>query len=159
MFEAFISGLFLIFQWPALGFLFLGIFIGIWFGAVPGLGGVTGLVMIIPFTFDMQPVAAFAMLLGMYAVTSTSDTIASVLLRIPGTAASQATIIDGYPMARNGQAVRAFGAAFTASAFGGVFGALILAASVPLNLADHPGIHLTGTVHARCVGGFRWLAR
>ena len=81
MFEAFISGFFLIFQWPALGFLLLGIFIGIWFGAVPWLGGVTGLVIIIPFTFDMQPVAAFALLLGMYAVTSTSDTPA---LCVPG---------------------------------------------------------------------------
>jgi TctA family transporter len=134
MFEAFISGLFLIFQWPALGFLLLGVFIGIWFGAVPGLGGVTGLVIIIPFTFDMEPVSSFALLLGMYAVTSTSDTIASVLLGIPGTAASQATIVDGYPMAKKGQAARAFGAAFTVSAFGGVFGALILAASVPLIL-------------------------
>ena len=134
MFEAFLSGLYLIFQWPALGFLLLGVFIGIWFGAVPGLGGVTGLVIIIPFTFDMAPVSAFALLLGMYAVTSTSDTIASVLLGIPGTAASQATIIDGHPMAKKGQAARAFGAAFTVSAFGGVFGALILAASVPLIL-------------------------
>ncbi|MDH3738510.1 MAG: tripartite tricarboxylate transporter permease [Alphaproteobacteria bacterium] len=134
MFEALISGLVLIFQWPAIGYLLLGIFIGIWFGAVPGLGGVTGLVILIPFTFDMQPVSAFALLLGMYAVTSTSDTIASVLLGIPGTAASQATILDGHPLAKKGHAARAFGAAFTVSAFGGVFGALVLAISVPLIL-------------------------
>ena len=71
----------------------------------------------------------FALLLGMYAVTTTSDTIASVMLGIPGTAASQATILDGYPLAQRGEAQRAFGAAFTVSAFGGVFGALLLAAS------------------------------
>ena len=134
MLDAFITGLILVFQWPAIGFLLLGILIGIWLGAVPGLGGVIGLVILLPFTFGMETVSAFALLLGMYAVTTTSDTIASVMLGIPGTAASQATILDGYPLAQKGEAQRAFGAAFTVSAFGGVFGALILAASLPLVL-------------------------
>ena len=80
-------------------------------GAVPGLGGVLGMILLLPFTFDMEPVHAFALLLGLFAVTSTSDTIASVMLGIPGTAASQATILDGYPLAKKGQAARAFGAA------------------------------------------------
>ena len=91
MFDAFITGLVLVFEWPAIGFLLLGVFIGMWLGAIPGLGGVIGLVLLLPFTFDMEPVPAFALLLGMFAVTSTSDTIASVMLGIPGTAASQAT--------------------------------------------------------------------
>ncbi len=134
MFEALLTGLVQVFQWPAIGYLFLGILIGIWLGAVPGLGGVIGLVLLLPFTFGMEPVPAFALLLGMYAVTTTSDTIASVMLGIPGTAASQATILDGYPLAQKGQAARAFGAAFTVSAFGGVFGALVLAVSLPLVL-------------------------
>ena len=134
MLDAFITGLFLVFQWPAIGFLLLGILTGIWLGAVPGLGGVIGLVILLPFTFGMETVSAFALLLGMYAVTTTSDTIASVMLGIPGTAASQATILDGYPLAQKGEAQRAFGAAFTVSAFGGVFGALVLAASLPLVL-------------------------
>jgi putative tricarboxylic transport membrane protein len=109
MFEAFFTGLLLVFEWPAIGFLMLGVFIGIWLGAVPGLGGIIGLVLLLPFTFEMDPVPAFALLLGMFAVTSTSDTIASVMLGIPGTAASQATILDGYPLAQKGQAARAFG--------------------------------------------------
>jgi TctA family transporter len=134
MLDAFITGLILVFQWPAIGFLMLGIVLGIWLGAVPGLGGVIGLVILLPFTFGMETVSAFALLLGMYAVTTTSDTIASVMLGIPGTAASQATILDGFPLAQKGEAQRAFGAAFTVSAFGGVFGALILAASLPLVL-------------------------
>lgn len=134
MFEAFLEGLTLVFQWPAIGFLFLGVLIGIWLGAVPGLGGVLGLVILLPFTFDMDPVPAIALLLGMYSVTTTSDTIASVLLGIPGTAASQATILDGHPLAQQGHAARAFGAAFTVSAFGGVFGALILSVSLPIVL-------------------------
>ncbi|MEC7488347.1 MAG: tripartite tricarboxylate transporter permease [Pseudomonadota bacterium] len=134
MLEALLGGLSLVFQWPAIGYLVLGVFLGIWLGAVPGLGGIIGLVILLPFTYGMDPVSAFALLLGMFAVTSTSDTIASVMLGIPGTAASQATILDGYPMAQQGKAARAFGAAFTVSAFGGVFGALILAVSIPLVL-------------------------
>ncbi len=134
MIEAVLDGLLLVFQWPAIGFLVLGVLLGIWLGAVPGLGGIIGLVILLPFTYGMDPVSAFALLLGMFAVTSTSDTIASVMLGIPGTAASQATILDGYPMAQQGRAAQAFGAAFTVSAFGGVFGALILAVSIPLVL-------------------------
>lgn len=157
MFDAFITGLFLVFEWPAIGFLMLGVFIGIWLGAVPGLGGIIGLVLLLPFTFGMDPVPAFALLLGMFAVTSTSDTIASVMLGIPGTAASQATILDGYPLAQKGQAARAFGAAFTVSAFGGVFGALILAVSLPLILPiilsfNSPELFMLGVLGLAMVG-------
>jgi putative tricarboxylic transport membrane protein len=157
MLDAFITGLVLVFQWPAIGYLVLGIFIGIWLGAVPGLGGVIGLVILLPFTFGMETVSAFALLLGMYAVTTTSDTIASVMLGIPGTAASQATILDGFPLAQKGEAQRAFGAAFTVSAFGGVFGALILAASLPLILPiilafGNPEIFALGILGLSMVG-------
>ena len=157
MLDAFITGLLLVFEWPAIGFLFLGIITGIWLGAVPGLGGVIGLVILLPFTFGMETVSAFALLLGMYAVTTTSDTIASVMLGIPGTAASKATILDGYPLAQKGEAQRAFGAAFTVSAFGGVFGALILAASLPLVLPiilafGNPEIFALGVLGLSMVG-------
>ena len=157
MFDAFLAGFLLVIEWPALGFLLLGVFIGIWLGAVPGLGGIIGLVLLLPFTFGMEPVPAFALLLGMFAVTSTSDTIASVMLGIPGTAASQATILDGFPLAQKGQAARAFGAAFTVSAFGGVFGALILAVSLPLILPiilsfNSPEIFMLGILGLSMVG-------
>ena len=132
MLDALLSGFVLLFQWPALGYLGLGIALGLYFGAVPGLSGLVGMAILLPFTFGMEPISAFAFLLGMYAVTTTSDTIASVMLGIPGTAASQATILDGYPMAMRGEAARALGAAFTVSAVGGVLGALVLAASIPL---------------------------
>ena len=157
MLEAFLLGLSQVFEWPSIGFLFLGVFIGIWLGAIPGLGGIIGLVLLLPFTFGMDPVPAFALLLGMFAVTTTSDTIASVMLGIPGTAASQATILDGYPLAQKGHASRAFGAAFTVSAFGGVFGALILAASLPLILPiilafGSPELFMLGVLGLAMVG-------
>lgn len=113
-------------------FLFMGVLAGLALGAIPGLGGVVGMAMLLPFTFDMQPHAALAMLVGLTAVTTTSDTIPSVLFAVPGTTGSQATILDGHPMARNGEAGRAFGAAYMASLLGGVFGAIILALSIPL---------------------------
>ena len=132
MFDAALSGLVSVVAWPAIGYLFLGVFIGLYFGAVPGLSGLVGMAILLPFTFAMEPVPALAFLLGMFAVTTTSDTIASVLLGIPGTAASQATILDGYPMAMKGEASRAFGAAFTVSAVGGLLGAVVLGLSIPI---------------------------
>ena len=132
MIDGMLAGLVLALAWPALGYLLLGVFLGLWIGAVPGLGGAVGLALMLPFTFGMDPVPAFALLLGMYAVTSTSDSIASIMLGIPGTVASQATILDGYPLAKQGQAARAFGATYTVSAFGGVLGAILLAASLPI---------------------------
>ena len=157
MFDAFLTGLDLVLSWPTIGYIILGVSFGAWLGAVPGLGGIIGLTLLVPFTFDMDPVPAFALLLSMISVTATSDTIASVLLGIPGTAASQATILDGYPLAQKGQASRAFGAAFTVSAFGGVFGALILAVSIPLVLPiilafNAPEIFMLGVLGLSMVG-------
>ena len=134
MIDGMLAGLSLVLSWPTFGYLLLGVFIGMWVGAVPGLGGVVGLVLLLPFTFSMDPVPAFALLMGLYAVTSTSDTISAILLGIPGSVASQATILDGYPLAKKGHAGRAFGAAYTVSAFGGVFGALLMAVSLPFIL-------------------------
>ncbi len=115
-----------------LAFLFLGVIIGLVLGVIPGLGGIVGLAILLPFTFGMDPYSAFALLLGMGSVTTTSDTIPAVLFGVPGTSGSAATILDGHPMARRGEAGRAFGAAYTASLFGGVFGALLLAVSIPI---------------------------
>jgi len=134
MLDGMLQGLALAFIWPAPLYLMIGIVIGIWVGAVPGLGGAVGLALMLPFTFPMDTVPAFALLLGMYAVTSTSDSITAIMFGIPGTVASQATILDGYPLAKKGQAARAFGAAYTVSAFGGVVGALLLAVSLPVIL-------------------------
>ena len=134
MFDALVQGLELIFQWQVLAYFALGCGIGILLGAVPGMGGAIGLVLLLPFTFSMEPVSAFALLLASWASTSTSGAITSVLLGVPSTAASQATVLDGYPMAKRGEAARALGASFTASAIGGVCGAAALGISLPLIL-------------------------
>jgi len=132
MWEAFAAGLIHLMQWQIIGFMLLGVVIGLWIGAVPGVGGLVGLAIILPFTYDMQPIAAFALMLSLFAVLGTGDTITSVLLGIPGGGA--ATVVDGYPMAKRGEAARALGAAYTCSMLGGVIGGFIMAASLPFIL-------------------------
>ena len=105
--EAAYAGLLQVLTWSSFSYLLYGVGLGMFIGAIPGLGGVVGLIILLPFTYEMEPVHAFTLLIGLYAVTSTSDTIASVMLGVPGTAASQATILDGFPLARKGQAQRA----------------------------------------------------
>lgn len=157
MIEALLSGLGLIFQWQVLGYFALGCVIGVWMGAIPGLGGAIGLVLLLPFTFGMEPVSAFALLLASWASTSTSGAITSVLLGIPATAASQATVLDGYPMAKRGESARALGAAFTSSAIGGVCGAAALGVSLPLILPiilafESPETFMLGVLGLAMVG-------
>src|SRR5262249_46376421 len=82
---------------------------------------------LLPFTFNMDPYAAFALLLGLGATTATGDPIPAVLFGVPGGAASAATVLDGFPMAKKGEAGRAPSAAYMASLMGGVFGAMVMA--------------------------------
>ncbi|MCW8885172.1 MAG: tripartite tricarboxylate transporter permease [Motiliproteus sp.] len=103
-----------------------GVFLGLTIGIFPGLGGIAGLSLLLPFLYGMDPVSALAMLIGLIAVIPTSDTFTSVLMGIPGSSSSQATVLDGFPMAKKGHAARALAAAFSASLFGGLFGAVIL---------------------------------
>ncbi|MDD2888050.1 MAG: tripartite tricarboxylate transporter permease [Aliarcobacter sp.] len=107
-------------------YLFGGVLLGIIVGILPGLGGIVGFSIMIPFIYGMDVTSALAMLIGMVAVIPTSDTFTSVLMGIPGSSASQATVLDGYPLAQKGQASRALAAAFTASLIGGLLGAIIL---------------------------------
>ena len=101
-------------------------------GIIPGLGGTVGMSILLPFVFGMDPVSGIGLLVGMVAITQTSDTFSSVLLGVPGTAGSQATIMDGYPLARMGQGRRALSAAFTASGIGGLLGATALLLLIPV---------------------------
>lgn len=109
-----------------LTYMLLGIVVGLGVGILPGLGGIAGMSLLMPFIYGMDPVSAIAMLVGMVAVIPTGDTFTSVLMGIPGSSASQATVLDGYPLAKKGQAARALSAAFSASLMGGVFGAILL---------------------------------
>ena len=113
-------------------FLAAGCIMGIVLGIVPGIGGLTGTAMLLPFTFNMDPYSAFALLLGLGATTATGDPIPAILFGVPGGAASAATVLDGFPMAKKGEAGRALSAAYMSSLMGGVFGALLMALTIPI---------------------------
>ena len=126
------SGLYLVLNPTTLGLMLVGIALGFAVGILPGLGGPTVLALMLPFIFTMQPVEAFAFLLGMAAVTATTGDITSILFGVPGEPTTAATIMDGHPMAKNGEAGRALGAALMSSLVGAVFGALALALAIPV---------------------------
>ena len=122
----------MLFQVKPMIFMLIGCFIGFWVGILPGLGGVTTLALMLPFIYKMTPIEALPFLLGMHSVIQTTGDITSVLFGIPGEATTVATIIDGHPMAENGEAGRALGAALMSSLVGAVFGALFLACAIPI---------------------------
>jgi putative tricarboxylic transport membrane protein len=113
-------------------FLCLGVLIGLAIGVLPGLNGIVGMAMLIPFTYNLDAYTAFALLLGMAAVITSSDFITAVLFGVPGHVGAAATVIDGHAMAKKGEAGRAFGAGFASSLAGGVVGAIVLAVSIPI---------------------------
>ena len=110
----------------ALAYLATGVLLGLSVGVFPGLGGIAGLSLMLPFMFGLEPVYGLALMIGLVAVVPTSDTFASVLMGIPGSSSSQATVLDGFPLAKQGQAARALSSAFASSLFGGLVGAIFL---------------------------------
>ncbi|HEV8340032.1 MAG TPA: tripartite tricarboxylate transporter permease [bacterium] len=132
MIDALFGALLEVLRWDALSFMLIGIAAGFWVGLLPGLGGGTTLALMLPFVFRMQPVQAFAFLLGMHSVVATTGDITSILFGIPGEGTTAATILDGHPMAKQGQAGRALGAALMSSLVGAWIGAAALALAIPV---------------------------
>ena len=136
-FHSFFNGLANILPFTAAGqdpfiFMLIGIAIGFVVGILPGLGGATTLALMLPFIYKMDPTTAFAFLLGSNAVTATTGDITSILFGVPGEGITAATIVDGHPMAKKGEAGRALGAALMSSLVGAVFGAFALALAIPI---------------------------
>ena len=126
MFDTLLSAFSSLMTFQHLFYMLVGVSVGLVIGVIPGLGGIAGLALLIPFLYGMDEITALAMLIGLVAVIPTSDTFSSVLMGIPGSSASQATVLDGFPLARQGQAARALSAAFISSMAGGIFGAIVL---------------------------------
>ena len=132
MLDALLQGLLLILHWKPFAFMLGGVVLGFWVGLLPGLGGVTTLALMLPFIYGMDPVDAFAFLLGMHSVVATTGDITSILFGVPGEATTAAIILDGHAMAKKGEAGRALGAALAASLIGALVGACALAVAVPM---------------------------
>ena len=132
MFESLASGIALLFTVKGVMYLGLGIGVGLVFGAIPGLGGVTAIALLMPLTFGMEPYEAITLVGGVMGATSFGGSIPAILINAPGIALNAATCFDGYPLARQGKAGLAIGAAATASSLGGLIGVFVLLLVIPI---------------------------
>jgi len=121
-----------IFTISRMGWLFGGVLLGSVIGFVPGIGGRTTLAILLPFIVKMDPASALVLIVGIHAIGNTADTIPAILFGIPGSTSATATVMDGYPMAKKGEAQRALGASFLSSGIGGLIGAFTVLATIPM---------------------------
>ena len=115
-----------------MGYMLLAVALGLLVGVMPGIGGKLSVAMAIPFVYGMDMLTGAVFLLTMHAVNGTSGQIASIVFGIPGESDDAATTLDGYPLAKQGEAARALGASITAAGVGGIFGAMVFAVMIPL---------------------------
>ncbi len=116
---------------PNLGFMLIGITLGVLIGVLPGLGGANGIAILLPLTFSMNPTSAIIMLSCIYWGALFGGAITSILFNIPGEPWSVATTFDGHPMAQQGKAAQALTAAFTSSFVGALFAVLLITFLAP----------------------------
>lgn len=122
----FLEGLSIVFQLKNLILLVFGVVLGIVVGAIPGLTATLAISLLLPFTFGLEASTALIMLIGIYCGGIYGGSITAILLRTPGTPGAAATVLDGYPLAQQGQAGRAMGIATTASFIGGIISSVFM---------------------------------
>jgi TctA family transporter len=132
MYEAALPALMVMLAWPAPLYLVLGTFLGLLFGILPGLGGPQVLALLLPITYGMDTNLAIVLLVGAMSAIAFGGSIPAILINTPGTPQSAATCFDGFPLAQQGKAGMAIGAAATASCLGAIFGAIILTVLLPV---------------------------
>lgn len=113
--ESLSAGFILVAQWQSLMFLALGILIGVVAGAIPGMSATMAVALTLPFTFALQPILGILLLLGVYKGGIFGGSIPAILIKTPGTPASSATVLDGYPLAEQGRAGEALSMALYTS--------------------------------------------
>lgn len=132
MLEAYGSALAYLFGNPSSFLLIIfSVIWGIAFGSVPGLTGIVGVALLIPFTFVFDPTAGLLLLSGVYVGSTFGGSISAILFNTPGSPEAACTALDGYPMAKKGQAGKALGIALASSAIGGIFGTIVLMLLAP----------------------------
>src|SRR5579863_3902742 len=132
MLHLWLSGLGGLLQARELLFLAIGMTIGLFFGAIPGIGGATALALLTPLTYGLDPFTALSLAGGVMGAVPMGGSISAILLNAPGSAPSAATCLDGYPLAQQGKAGLALGAAASANAVGGIIGTVSVLAVLPI---------------------------
>ena len=115
-----LKGIMLVLDPVCLGLILMGVIVGIIFGSIPGLSATMAVVLFLPMSFGMEPMNGIALLVGLYLGGISGGLISAILLKIPGTPSSIATVFDGGPMADKGEAGRALGAGILYSFMGGL---------------------------------------
>ena len=126
MYELLFDGIVNVLQWKYLFPLLAGTFVGIVGGALPGITNTMTVIMVLPFTFGLEPLQGLAAMIGVYVGGESGGLITSTLLGIPGKPSSIATMFDGFPMSQKGEPGRALWLGIWASFFGGLLGAIFL---------------------------------
>lgn len=151
--------------WQNLLYCFFGVFMGTLLGALPGIGSIAAVSMLLPMTIGLPPTTALVMLAGVYYGTEYGGSTASILLNLPGTPTNAVTCLDGYPMAQNGRAGVALFSTTIASFFGGSVGVVALytlspflaKAAIAIGPAEYFSLMIAGLVAAAVVSDDRPL--
>ncbi len=115
----------------ALLYCLIGVTVGMFIGVLPGIGPIATVGMLLPITFHLRPTEALIMLAGIYYGAMYGGSITSILLRLPGDASSAVTVVEGYPMARQGRAGTALVMTTVASFFGACVAIVLVATLAP----------------------------
>jgi putative tricarboxylic transport membrane protein len=146
MVESILSGLSILVQPTKLLGLLFGTLLGIVFGIIPGLNSISAVVLVLPFTMNMDASTAMIILFSSYCGAMYGGSVPAILFKVPGTAAAMMTTLDGYALAQKGQAGEALALSALASGLGGLSSALVLILLLPvlsdLALAFGPGEYL-----------------
>ena len=122
-------------SWQNLLFCFIGCLLGTLIGVLPGVGPITGIALLIPITYGMDPTTALITMCGVYYGAMYGGSTTSILLNVPGESSSVMTCLDGYEMAKRGEAAKALGIAAIGSFIAGTF-AVVMLNLVAAPLAD-----------------------
>lgn len=126
------SSLIELLSFQVIGWIMLGVFVGMIFGAIPGLTATTGIALFTPMTFGLTMNSSFGFLLGIFCGGLYAGSIPAILIKTPGAPGNAATTLDGYPMARQGRAGEALFHSVFSSWIGGTFSAFMLFFFAPI---------------------------
>lgn len=145
-------------SWEILFIIILGTLYGLFVGAVPGLGSVIAIALLLPVTYTMDPLAAIILLSVVYMAGEYGGSISSIIIGVPGTPSATATVLDGATMAKQGYPGAALGYSLTGALIGGTIGVILLMtiagplSSIAISFSD-PEFALLGILGLVCVSG------
>jgi len=163
--ESLLGGLAYVIGWEPILLIFIGIVLGIFVGAMPGLSPSMGVALLVPFTYNMSPTLALILLVSIYLAASYGGSITAITINTPGTPSAVVTAIDGYALTKQGRPAKALGISLVISAVAGGIGTLILiffsvplaAVAVKFHPAEYFALAIFGLATIASLAGVHWL--